>query len=107
MDSMEWLMKKLIRDVKNTKRLTYKTEETLAKRYAEMIKIQNKVKYGDVMFIDDFIKCVKCGGFIPYDGFGYYWDEEKQDETEFHTSFDVDELKKQSKKYTYVVWYNR
>ena len=107
MDSIEWLMERLITDIKNTKRLTYRQKEELAKRYAEMIKIQTKVKYGDVMWIEDFIECVRVGGFIPYDGYGYYWDEETQDETEFHTSFDVNELKKQAKKYKYVVWYNR
>ena len=107
MDSMEWLMKQLINDVKKTKRLTYQKENELAKRYAKMIKIQSKVKYGDVMEIEHFIECVKTGGFIPYDGYGYYWDEDTQDETEFHTSFNVDELKKQAKKYKYVVWYNK
>ena len=107
MNSMEWLMSRLIIDIKNTKPLTYKKEEELAKRYAEMIKIQNIVEYGDVMWIDDFIDSVRTGGFIPYDGYGYYWDEEKQEETEFHTSFNVEELKKQAKKYKYVVWYNK
>lgn len=28
-------------------------------------------------------------------------------ETKEHASFDVDELKRMSKKYKYVVWYNR
>lgn len=107
MDSMEWLVTKMINEVSKINRLTYKKKEELAKRYAEMIKIQTKVKYGDVMWIEDFIECVKSGGFIPYDGWGYYWDDEKQEETEFNTSFNVDELKKQAKKYKYVVWYNK
>ena len=107
MDSMEWLMQQLINDVKHEKHLILQKEEELAKRYAEMIKIQTKVEYGDVMWIEDFIECVRVGGFIPYDGYGYYWDEETQDETEFHTSFNVGELKKKAKQYKYVVWYNK
>ena len=107
MDSIEYLITQMIDEVKSIKRMTLQKEEELAKRYAEMIKIQTKVKYGDVMEIEDFIECVRTGGFISYDGFGYYWDDEKQEETEFHTSFNVDELKKQAKKYKYVVWYNK
>jgi len=28
--------------------------------------------YGDVMTLKHWLECVKCGGFIDYDGFGKY-----------------------------------
>lgn len=69
--------------------------------------VQALFKNGNVMTIKEFIECVTCGGFIPYDGYGYYFDENMKSETKEHASFDVDELKRMSKKYKYVVWYNR
>jgi hypothetical protein len=36
------------------------------------IKMEPLSDFGDHMFLDEFIEDCKCGGFIDYDGFGYY-----------------------------------
>jgi len=106
MTDMEYLLQRFLYEIEKTD-IESRESEKLIQKYAKMAEIQAQVKYGDVFAIKDFIDHVRTGGFIPYDGFGYYWDEEKQDETEFKTSFDVDELKKKAKQYKYVIWYNR
>lgn len=62
---------------------------------------------GEVMTINEFINCVECGGFIPYDGYGYYFDAKKKTETKEEVSFDVETLLKKAGKYKHVIWYNR
>lgn len=69
--------------------------------------IQKILPHGDVMTIDEFIKCIDSGGVIPYDGYGHYFDEKKKKETKEHTSFDVNVLEQDAKKYGHVIWYNR
>lgn len=80
--------------------------EEIRKIYQEMMNIKNQVD-GNVMSINDLIDRVENNSCTIQHGYGYYWDEEKQEETEFHTSFNVEELKKKAKQYKYVVWYNK
>lgn len=61
--------------------------------------------YGDVMSLKEFIACVNEGGFIDYDGHGYYVKDNKEsnimiipsdvDHNSVRTDFDT------------VVWFNR
>jgi hypothetical protein len=83
------------------------TEKQLCEKYEQLAMIQAIVKYGDVLSIEDFIESVKVGGFIPYDGEGYYWDETRQEETKEPVSFDIKELQEKSNTYKYVIWYNK
>ena len=46
--------------------------------YMNKTEIQKIFPIGDVMTICEFTKCVECGGFIPYDGYGYYFDEKER-----------------------------
>lgn len=64
------------------------------------IKWQPYDDYGDIMPIAEFVECVKCGGFIPYDGSGN-WATETQisDQSVWET--------KAPEWATHVAWYNR
>jgi hypothetical protein len=67
--------------------------------------IRGVPEYGDVMPLDEFIDCVKSGGFIDYDGYGHYIIDDKETDITIYPS-DVkhnavrDDFKK-------IVWYNR
>ncbi len=79
--------------------------------------------YGDHMPLVEFIKYVKEGYFIDYDGFGYYATEKEISEElilpshiigktkDFNMKtgefFNVKVKKKINKNYNYVVWFNR
>lgn len=67
--------------------------------------VQAEEKIGDVFETDVFTEYVKDGCFIPYDGYGYYHDGEKETEIEVFDGgiYDV----ALSKKYPYVIWFNR
>ncbi len=62
-------------------------------------------KYGSLMTIEQWLDCVKCGGFIDYDGFGNYAFKEKMSDKEVRPS-DV-KKGKIDKTFTHVVWFNR
>lgn len=63
------------------------------------------IEFGDIFPISKFIEYVENGYIISYDGSGYYLDENCNECGS--VSFNVKELKKMSKKYKRVVWYNR
>jgi hypothetical protein len=66
----------------------------------------DKVQPDDhVMSIKDFIGCVKCGGFIDYDGFGRYVKDNQETNIEIYPS-DV-KHKAIRKDFDTIVWYNR
>ena len=90
-----------IEDVKE-----YSAYEKIIDKYANMAKIQAQVKYGAVYTIEDFIEDVGAKCITSYDGNGYYWDEVENKETDT-VSLNVNELRSASKKYHYVIWYNR
>lgn len=69
--------------------------------------VQKLFPIGHVMTINEFIKCVECGGFIPYDGYGYYFDVKKKTEAKEKVSFNVETLLEKARKYKHVIWYNR
>lgn len=100
---MKWLLSRMVYELEEK---NYFEKDKIIEKYAKMAKIQARIKYGEVYTIEDFIEEVKSGGFTPYDGVGYYWDKVKNEET-CGISFNVDVLKRESKKYKYVIWYNR
>lgn len=63
--------------------------------------IQDEIGFGNVYTSKDFAEDVESGGFIPYDGTGYYHDGEQ--ETDICVWSDLSLLHK----YPYVCWYNK
>lgn len=63
--------------------------------------------YGDFMTIEKYRSIVKSGGFISYDGTGYYCTD--TDNSRIETSFSVSEIDKviSEGKYSHVMWYNK
>lgn len=61
--------------------------------------------YGDVMSLESFIECVKDGGFIDYDGFGYYVKDGKESNVMIIPS-DV-KRKRIRTDFDTVIWFNR
>lgn len=61
--------------------------------------------YGDVMTLEEFIGCVKCGGFIDYDGHGYY----VKDGKETNIMVIPSDVKHKSirKEFDTIIWFNR
>ena len=62
--------------------------------------------YGDLMTVQDWLDCVKCGGFIDYDGHGCLATEEKQ------TNYDIQPSDAANGFVfptwaTHIRWYNR
>lgn len=100
---MRWLLERMMYELEDVKE--YSAYEKIIDKYANMAKIQAQVKYGAVYTIEDFIDSVECGCFTSYDGNGYYWDEVENKENT--VSLNVNELRRASKKYHYVIWYNR
>ena len=66
--------------------------------------IENEISYGDVYTLEEFFQEVKIGGFIPYDGDGYFHDgEEETSRSVWSSNLSLLELKH----YPYVCWYNK
>jgi hypothetical protein len=61
--------------------------------------------YGDVMSLADFIESVEDGGFIDYDGHGYYVKDDKASNIMIIPS-DV-KFNSIRKDFDKVVWFNR
>jgi len=61
--------------------------------------------YGDVMPLKDFLNCVKSGGFIDYDGFGYYVKDNQESDIMIHPS-DL-HYKAIRKDFDTIIWFNR
>ena len=60
---------------------------------------------GDVMSLQHFIDCCESGGFIDYDGYGYYVKDGKESDIYIYPS-DV-KAGKVRKDFDTVVWFNR
>jgi hypothetical protein len=69
------------------------------------MKLESHTDYGDLISLDDFIACCESGGFIDYDGYGYYATSTIQSDIVVHPS---DILKRKiNENFTHVMWYNR
>ena len=86
-------------------------QSELVKLERERRKIQPYVlseisDFGDVMSLKDFIGNVKCGGFIDYDGFGYYVKNGKESDIEIHPS-DLKNGVIRDDEFTEMIWFNK
>lgn len=70
------------------------------------IKLEPLDDYGDLMTIKEWVDCVKCGGFIDYDGDGVYATE-TQKSNKFIKPSHVKRFPMRDKEFTHIVWYNR
>lgn len=61
--------------------------------------------YGDIMSLKEFIENVECGGFIDYDGYGYYVRDNKESNITINPS-DV-AAGAIRKDFDTIIWYNR
>jgi hypothetical protein len=61
--------------------------------------------FGDRMSLEHFIDNVKCGGFIDYDGFGYYVKDGQETDIMIHPS-DVKNNAIRTE-FTEIIWFNK
>lgn len=73
--------------------------------YCAAMKILFKQGYGDVFTVDNFIAHVACGGFIDYDGIGYFANIEGEEKQQI--SCDEKWLQAHRGDYPFVIWYNK
>ena len=67
--------------------------------------LQEIPNYGDIMTLEYFIKNVKIGGFIDYDGSGNYLEFNKMTNIDIYPS-DV-EFDKVRRQFDRIIWFNR
>lgn len=74
-------------------------------RMIEPYNLSDIPNYGDIMSLEHFIDCVKSGGFIDYDGFGRYIDNDRMTSIEIYPS----DIKHDSirKGFDNIIWFNR
>lgn len=75
------------------------------KRQIMPYKLSEISDYGDVMSLKEFVDCVKDGGFIDYDGYGYYVKDNKESNVMIIPS-DI-EKKRVRKDFDKIIWFNR
>jgi hypothetical protein len=64
-------------------------------------------EYGDLMTLKEFISCCKSGGFINYDGTGYFATEEGYNRYERAIPSNIVKGIQIHKWATHVMWFNR
>tara|TARA_R110000772_G_scaffold17946_3_gene50094 strand:+ start:206416 stop:206811 length:396 start_codon:yes stop_codon:yes gene_type:complete len=65
----------------------------------------NEAPSGDVMTLKEFIENVECGGFIDYDGSGYYTKDNLESNITIYPSDITNGMYRND--FTHVSWYNR
>jgi len=74
-------------------------------RMMKIPKYEKIPDYGDVMALEDFVECCEDGGFIDYDGHGYYATEDKMTDILINPS-DITEGDYR-KEFPQIVWFNK
>jgi RNA polymerase-binding transcription factor DksA len=72
-------------------------------RDPKMSKIDSDL--GDRMSLEEFLKCVACGGFIDYDGYGHYVRGDQESDIAIYPSDVVNNAVRPD--FTEIIWYNR
>ena len=97
-------------DAYNAKDISFKeyydAEEKYRNLYVQAIKLifsKSNLSYCDLMPLDYFISCAKCGSFIPYDGTGYYVDAEGN-ELGYINWYNIADCPENA---VYIAWYNK
>lgn len=99
------VLEKYASEIKQAENYSYSEKENIKKRYIKLIKLQ-VINFGHVMETNDFAKAIKDDCFTPFDGIGYFMNE---DGIETHTAvpFNVEKILEKEKEFPYVVWYNK
>lgn len=84
---------------------TYYDEEKTLELFSSAMRVLFKRGFGDVFTVDNFIGAVSGGGFIDYDGRGYFATIDGTEEKEIRC--DVEWLKNNRGDYPFVIWYNK
>lgn len=113
---MEWLFKRFLYELQETCKdadihnidIHSKEVDALCKKYGVFADthIKNNCNYGDVYSNEDFAKAVESGGFVPYDGVGYYIGTDLK-ETRESVDFNAEKIRSKANKYPYIFWYNK
>ena len=74
-------------------------------RLIRSYKLSELSDFGDVMSLKHFIECVDCGGFIDYDGFGYYVKDNQESDIEIYPSDVKHNMVR--KDFDTIIWFNR
>jgi len=74
-------------------------------RLIRSYKLSELSDFGDVMLLKHFIECVDCGGFIDYDGFGYYVKDNQESDIEIYPSDVKHNMVR--KDFDTIIWFNR
>lgn len=76
-------------------------------RKTQPIKWSDYDGVGSLMTIDEWLSHVDFGGFIDYDGFGYYATEDKVSNISVVPSHAKRNVMVTDRGFTHIVWYNR
>ena len=89
----------LSKDVKISNKLNFRRKQLEEPEYSE-------IKIGDHMTMEEFKSHCDCGGFIDYDGYGYYATKDKMiiNKVIYPSHFKKNLI---LEGYDYVVWFNR
>ena len=84
----------------------YKKQEELLNSFAQGLKLiftNKQLSYGDLMLVEMFNICARSGGFIPYDGSGYYIDFNGNELGSINW-YNIENYPKET---VFVIWYNK
>lgn len=84
----------------------YNKQEELDKFYTQATKLifsKEEFSFGELMTVENFVKEQESGGFISYDGTGYYidFDGNKLGQVHWHNFYNYPEGT------VFVAWYNK
>lgn len=89
------------------KTMTYDTKESLSKDFAHRIRLWMNYPYGDIMSFEEFLYAVRHGGFIDYDGQGYFIDDTTGEEIK-GIRCDVEWLiNNKPENSNHIMWFNK
>lgn len=71
------------------------------------LKTEELPDYGDHMPLEQFVKTCQSGGFIDYDGHGYYATKDRMFDKIVYPSDVTKKGFKPRPEFTHVVWFNR
>ncbi len=74
-------------------------------RLIQSYTLEDLDEHNDVMTLQEFIECCKCGGFIDYDGHGYYVKGDKRTNIQICPSDVAHESIR--REFDKVVWFNK
>lgn len=107
-EDFEWILKRYASRIGEFKRNSLNSAAVQAniEECAEILAIISKIGYGDCYSIQDFIEIVADGGFIDYDGSGYWSDANGNRLGPIYCNKDW-LIKNKPKDAKYVLWYNK